>query len=872
MGGADEPASRASPAIEGYEILGELGRGGMGVVYRARQVQLNRPCALKMILAGAHANPEAVARFLAEARAIARLQHVHIVQIHHIGKADDLPFFELEYVPGGGLDRQIEGTPWQPRRAARLVEQLARAMAEAHRLGVVHRDLKPANVLLAADGTPKITDFGLAKMVDSESGLTRTELVMGSPSYMAPEQAEGRAKESRPSVDVYALGAILYELLTGRPPFRGATAMETLEQVKGSEPVPPLRLVPNLARDIETICLKCLRKEPTRRYEDASALAEDLRRFRSGEPIVARRISGAERAWRWCRRNPVIAGLTAAVAGLVLAVAVVSLVSAARLGRALADAKDNLGRAQQEEANAMRSASESKAVLAFVRDKILAAARPEGQEGGLGRQVTLRAAVDAAERSIAAGFVDQPTVEAAIRGALGTSYFHLGEPAMAIRQQDRAWALLAAALGPGHPDTLKSLNELADAFLLAGRIAESIPRYEEALNLRKARLGPGHLETLDTMGDLAAAYHYAGRIGEAIPLAEETLRLKEAGLGPDHLRTLTTMRFLAESYRAAGRTDDAIALYEEAIRRLRATAGPEHPDVLRTMALLALGYQDAGRLVEAISLGEKALKLQEAKLGPDNFVMLQSRDYLATAYRAAGRTDEAIALHESALKGLRAKMGPDNHETLHSMNNLAGAYQDAGRRGEALPLFEEALRLRRVTLGRDHPDTLKSMANLAGAYQDAGRRDEALPLFEEALKLCKTKLGLGHPLTLTAMNYVAAAYLDARRWAGAEALARDALTRRERALPDDWRRFHTMSQLGTALAGQAKYAEAEPLLIGGYEGLEARQGKIPAPAKKYLAAAEVRIVPFYEAWGKFKEAARWREKLRPRAEADEPRE
>ena len=177
-------------------------------------------------------------------------------------------------------------------------------MAEAHRLGVVHRDLKPANVLLAADGTPKITDFGLAKMLDSESGLTRTDLILGSPSYMAPEQAEGHAREAGPAVDVYALGTILYELLTGRPPFRGATALETLEQVKGSDPVPPSRLVPKLPRDIETICLKCLPKEPTRRYEGASALAEDLRRFQAGEPIVARRISRLERVWRWAKRRP----------------------------------------------------------------------------------------------------------------------------------------------------------------------------------------------------------------------------------------------------------------------------------------------------------------------------------------------------------------------------------------------------------------------------------------------------------------------------------------------------------------------------------------------------------------------------------------
>ena len=214
---------------------------------------------------------------------------------------------------GGSLDRRLDGTPWPARRAAELIEPLARGVAEAHRLGIVHRDLKPGNVLLAADGTPKITDFGLAKSLAADSGLTRTDSIMGSPGYMAPEQAEGKTKQVGPLADVYALGAILYELLTGRPPFRGTTALETLEQVKNAEPVPPSRLVPGLPRDIETIALKCLQKEPEKRYDSAAAVAEDLRRFLAGEPIVARPVPFWERAWRWCRRHPVPAALTAAV-------------------------------------------------------------------------------------------------------------------------------------------------------------------------------------------------------------------------------------------------------------------------------------------------------------------------------------------------------------------------------------------------------------------------------------------------------------------------------------------------------------------------------------------------------------------------------
>jgi WD40 repeat protein/tRNA A-37 threonylcarbamoyl transferase component Bud32 len=311
-------AGHVAPMIPGYEILGELGRGGMGVVYKARALRLNRTVALKMILAGGHAGHEAAVRFLAEVVAVARLQHPNIVQIFHIGEHGGHPYYEMEFVAGGCLADRLDGTPRPAGEAARLVETLARAMAEAHRRGIVHRDLKPANILLTSDGVPKIADFGLAKLLGVNSGLTRTESILGSPSYMAPEQAEGHAREVGPAADVYALGAILYELLTGRPPFRGATLLETLHQVKTAEPVPPRRLLPALPRDLETITLKCLEKDLTRRYGSAEALAEDLARFVAGRPIAARPVGPAERTWRWCRRNPLAAALLATVAGLLV--------------------------------------------------------------------------------------------------------------------------------------------------------------------------------------------------------------------------------------------------------------------------------------------------------------------------------------------------------------------------------------------------------------------------------------------------------------------------------------------------------------------------------------------------------------------------
>ncbi len=304
--------------IAGHAILGELGRGGMGVVYKARQLQLNRLVALKMVLAGAHAGEDQLARFQTEAEAVARLKHPNIVQIYEVGEHNGLPFFSLEYVDGGSLSANIGGKPQPPRAAARLVERLADAMDSAHRQNIIHRDLKPANVLLTLEGDPKITDFGLAKRLEGDSSQTRSGTLMGTPSYMAPEQAHGESRKIGPLSDLYSLGAILYEMLTGRPPFQGTTVLDTLEQVQKQEPVPPSRLQPKMPRDLETICLKCLQKAPEKRYADASALSGDLRRFLAGEPIMARPVGRIEKGWRWCQRNPRVALLTAAVVVLFL--------------------------------------------------------------------------------------------------------------------------------------------------------------------------------------------------------------------------------------------------------------------------------------------------------------------------------------------------------------------------------------------------------------------------------------------------------------------------------------------------------------------------------------------------------------------------
>jgi hypothetical protein len=331
-----EGAAPCPSAIGSYDILGELGRGGMGVVYKAVQRGLNRVVALKMIVAGGHAGPEELARFRAEAEAIARLRHPNIVQVYEVGEHQGVPFFSLEFCPAGSLDKKLDGTPLSPSAAAALVEPLARAMRAAHQKGVVHRDLKPANVLLADDGTPKVTDFGLAKRL-GDTQRTATGAVLGTPSYMAPEQARGKRKQVGPAADIFALGAILYELLTGRPPFRADTPLDTLLQVTSEEVTPPRRRQPTIPRDLEVICLKCLHKQPHRRYASAGDLADDLGRFLRGEPIRARGVPAWDRAGRWAKRR---SGVIALAAVMLLALGWTGYRHGAALTRLLAGRGD----------------------------------------------------------------------------------------------------------------------------------------------------------------------------------------------------------------------------------------------------------------------------------------------------------------------------------------------------------------------------------------------------------------------------------------------------------------------------------------------------------------------------------------------------
>ena len=300
--------------IAGYEILGELGRGGMGVVHKARQIALGRLVALKLIRSAEFATAAELSRFQNEAEAVARLDHPHIVPIYEVGQHRGLRFFSMKLIAGVSLDKKLAAFAADFAASARLVAIVAEAVHHAHQRGILHRDLKPANILLDEDGKPHVTDFGLARRIENDSELTQSGMPMGTPSYMSPEQARGERGALTTATDVYGLGSILYALLTGQAPFAGSSLAETLDMVRGEPARPPSRLNGRVPRDLEIICLKCLEKDPDRRYASASALAQDLHRWLGGEPIQARPVGPLTRSWMWCRRHP----LPAALAGLLV--------------------------------------------------------------------------------------------------------------------------------------------------------------------------------------------------------------------------------------------------------------------------------------------------------------------------------------------------------------------------------------------------------------------------------------------------------------------------------------------------------------------------------------------------------------------------
>jgi tetratricopeptide (TPR) repeat protein/tRNA A-37 threonylcarbamoyl transferase component Bud32 len=558
-----------------YELVSMIAKGGMGVVYKARDTKLNRTVALKMILSGNFAEDGEIARFYAEAKAAAMLRHPNIVAIFDYGEVDERPFFAMDYIEGGGLSDLVRENALSPAKAAALVKTVAEAMHHAHEKGILHRDLKPSNVLLDHAGEPMITDFGLAKQVEGQSQLTVSGTILGTPSYMPPEQAAGRVEDVAVPSDVYSIGAILYELLTGRPPFRAANAVETLKQVLDAEPVSPRLLNPSLPVDIETICLKCLQKEPAARYASAQELADELERFLAGEPILARPIGRAARLWRWCRRKPKIAALAAtALVGAVIAVTSITVgyfVTSSALQRAEQSLDQLLGAIQD--------------LYMVVADNDLL--------NSPGMQPTRRLLLEKA-RDLYQEILEQQGEHPEVRQDLALSYFSLGrimqdldrpEEALAPLRQARTMqeALLKQAR------TEDGLAALGDTLNLTGEVLEKVGRLEKARSLFH--------QTTDIRASLAK---------QAPANAEYGRKLANAYMNSGHIwRAIASG--LGEGPRRDAAFERALGWYQKAQSK-RQVLLKEFPNDAKLRLDLAMGYFSLARVVTELAPALESLQ------------------------------------------------------------------------------------------------------------------------------------------------------------------------------------------------------------------------------------------------------------------------
>lgn len=744
------------PMVPGYDVVALLGQGGMGVVYKARQHGLMRWVALKMIQGHARPRPEELARFRQEALAIARLRHPNIIQIHEVGEWQSpqgawLPFFCMELAAGGSLDRVAARRPQQPRWAAGLVHTLALAIDSAHRAGLVHRDLKPANVLIASEspeaaaqalGTTsfqgaellRITDFGLALRTDNSPGVTRTGEVIGTPSYMAPEQAAGDRGRVGPATDVYALGAMLYELLVGRAPFVAATGVETILQVLHHDPLPPRRLQPTVPVDLETICMKCLEKEPRRRYPSAAALATDLDHYLKGEPIRARPISVWSRGSKWVRRNPALAGLAAALVLVVLGsfVTLAALYSQAEEARQRQEELALIAQRDRDEAVRANGAFErandgTQAIVDFFFKDLLGAARPD-RPGGRA-SVTLLEALDRAEAGMAARFQGRPGFEGSVRHALGAAYFALNQASKALRQFQRDLELR------GQGDTAEDRR-------LRARILDNIGQCQLRL------------------GDMTAA---RAAFQEAYDLAVQLG-------GADHPETVRHLESLAGLALIMGDLAAAEAGFRQVIAALSRHRSDDHPEMLTAWLNLATTLSERGRYAEAERLARQVLTQREARLGTTHPDVHETRDVIAVLLMRQRRLDELIPWLKTTLERDQQAFGTDDPRVESDRLRLAAALADAGKFSAAEELLRDLLARRSPRLTADHPDLAAYRSLLGDVLTCTGRAGAAEPMIRDALRVREHVLGKDQALTVITRGYLGHCLAEQSRFAEAEPL------------------------------------------------------------------------------------------------------
>ncbi len=855
------PGSRIGP----YRLLQAIGEGGMGVVYMAEQEKpVRRRVALKIIKPGMDTS-QVIARFEAERQALALMDHQHIAKVLDAGATDTgRPYFVMELVRGVPITEYCDRNQLTPKERLELFVPVCNAIQHAHQKGIIHRDIKPSNVLVMIyDGKPvaKVIDFGVAKATDQRlterTMFTQFGQVIGTLEYMSPEQAEMGSLDIDSRSDIYSLGVVLYELLTGSTPLervkvRQAAYMEILRRIRDDEtPKPstrlsdskeslaaisaqrktePARLARLVRGELDWIVMRALEKDRVRRYDTANAFARDIQRYLAGDPVEAGPPSAIYRFSKFARKYRPWLYTAAAFAALLLSATAVSAWQAFRATQAERSALADRNRAL-----------DAKKVAHAERNRALVAEKASREQSNRALEAELAARTE--------------------------------------RNRAEAAQQLAQSASSELIELYIEMREIGRAYYDQGDFSRARKPLTKVLEGYRRLRGDHHPDTLGAMSNLGLLLRAQGNYPEAAPLLVKAIEGYRRALGDEHPITVRAINNLAKLYKDQGAFEKAESLFRKAMELERRSLGKGDPDTPDIISNLALTLRELGqeRYAEAEELLRKALELNEARYSKERYPnghpeLARTLNNLGAVLQAESEYRQALGYHQRALAMFQAlypkERYPQGHpELARTLNNLGAVSQAEAKNNQASEYYQKALEMFQALFPRErypqgHADILDAMNNLAGAYRADGQLNRAQLLDVESLKLHKAKLGLQHPSTLITMNNLAATYLMAQRWVEAEMTARECVRLQAENQPDDWRRFRTMSQLGAALAGQKRYSEAEPLLLQGYEGLLDRDGKNALRAKTELAEAAARIVPFYESWGKPEMVAKWRAKLK----------
>ena len=847
----------------------------MGEVWLAEQKEpVRRRVALKLIKAGMNSR-EVIARFESERQALALMDHPAIAKVLDAGSSPQgAPYFVMEYVAGVPITDYCDTHRLSTRERLELFVHVCEGVQHAHQKVVIHRDLKPFNILVSeVDGraAPKIIDFGVAKALTQRltaaTLYTRVGTLVGTPEYMSPEQANSSGEDIDTRTDVYSLGVIFYELLAGVPPLdlkksaleeflrrlceeeppKPSTRIRTLDPATATElarkrQTEPMALAKQLGGDLDSIALKALEKGRSRRYGSPSELAADIGRYLRNEAVLAVPPSLAYRTRKFARRYRGALVTGGAFVLVLIAAAAISI---------------------RQSLRANREAAAAQAVNDFLQNDLLAqasAAKQSGPNTQPDPDLKVRTALDRAAARIGGKFEGQPEVEAAIRDTMGQAYMDIGLYPEARTQLERALYLHRRALGEKNPNTLKTMSRLGCIAWRQGKQPEAEALLDQALAMQRRVLGSEHPDTLYSTNNLARVYELEGRYAKAEALQSQTVEIRRRVSGPEHPDTLGSMGNLANVYEDEGKYAQAEALYSQTLEIQRRVLGPEHPDTLGSMDNLASVYSDEGKYAQAEALHGQVLEIYRRLLGPEHDDTLISMSNLANVYEAEGKYAQAEGLQRQSLEIWRRVLGPEHDNTLFSMSSLAACYGAQGKYAQAEALFSQTLEIQRRVLGPEQPHTLETLSDFASTYQRQGKYALAETYAEQALAGRRRALGAQHPYTMASEADLALAYVSQGKFAESEPLAREALEAEKKIQPDDWQRYRAASLLGESLAGEKKYAEAEPLLLEGYQGMLARKDRIAVPNRYHLELAHQWLVQVYQAWGKPGKAAEWKKK------------